>query len=67
MPVVESDRVYHRNAPIFEHLDLGQPWTEIDYMMAMLYPEPFRLKPEDVGNFPVVPTIPALREKRSNE
>jgi vanillate/4-hydroxybenzoate decarboxylase subunit D len=32
-----------------------------------LYPEPFRLKPEDVRNFPVVPTIPALRRKRSDE
>jgi hypothetical protein len=29
-----------------------------------LYPEPFRLKPEDVGSFLVVPTIPPLRESR---
>jgi vanillate/4-hydroxybenzoate decarboxylase subunit D len=32
-----------------------------------LYPEPFRLKPEDVRNFLVVPAIPALRKKKSDE
>jgi Flavoprotein len=32
-----------------------------------LYPEPFRLKPKDLRNFPVVPTIPALRRKRTDE
>ena len=32
-----------------------------------LYPEAFRLKPEDVENFPVVPTIPALRKQPANE
>jgi C4-type Zn-finger protein len=25
------------------------------------YPKPFRLKPEDLATFPVVPTIPSLR------
>jgi hypothetical protein len=25
------------------------------------YPEAFRLKPEDLAQFPIVPTIPALR------
>lgn len=35
MPVVEVDKVYHRNEPIFEHLYLGKPWTEIDFMMAI--------------------------------
>jgi hypothetical protein len=29
-----------------------------------LYPEPFRLKPEDIGSFLVVPTIPALRARQ---
>lgn len=32
-----------------------------------LYPESFRLKAEDVGNFPIVPTIPALRKQKSHE
>jgi vanillate/4-hydroxybenzoate decarboxylase subunit D len=32
-----------------------------------LYPELFRLKPEDVRNFPIVPTILALRKKKSDE
>jgi vanillate/4-hydroxybenzoate decarboxylase subunit D len=32
-----------------------------------LYPESFRLEPEDVRNFPVVPTIPPLRKKKSDE
>jgi hypothetical protein len=32
-----------------------------------LYPEPFRLEPEDIGNFLVVPTVPPLREGKANE
>ena len=32
-----------------------------------LYPEPFRLKPEEIENFIVVPIIPLLREKLSKE
>ena len=28
------------------------------------YPEPFRLKPEDLATFAVVPTIPQLRVKQ---
>ena len=32
-----------------------------------LYPEPFRLNPEDIARFPVVPTIPALRKTQSDE
>ena len=31
-----------------------------------LYPEPFRLKAEDVESFLVVPTIPRLREQKSD-
>jgi vanillate/4-hydroxybenzoate decarboxylase subunit D len=27
------------------------------------YPEAFRLKPDELNNFPVVPTIPPLRQK----
>ncbi|WP_102349110.1 non-oxidative hydroxyarylic acid decarboxylases subunit C [Bacillus sp. Marseille-P3661] len=35
MPVIQINRVYHRRDPIFEHLYLGMPWTEIDYMMGV--------------------------------
>jgi vanillate/4-hydroxybenzoate decarboxylase subunit D len=30
-----------------------------------LYPEPFRLQPEEIGKFVVVPIIPVLRERVS--
>jgi len=35
MPVIKINRVYHRSNPLFEHLYLGMPWTEIDYMMGI--------------------------------
>jgi vanillate/4-hydroxybenzoate decarboxylase subunit C len=35
MPVIQIKRVYHRKNPIFEHLYLGIPWTEIDYMLGL--------------------------------
>lgn len=34
MTVIRIDRISHRDHPIFEHLYLGMPWTEIDYLMA---------------------------------
>ncbi len=34
MTVIRIDRISHRTDPIFEHLYLGQPWTEIDYIQA---------------------------------
>ncbi|HEX2297492.1 MAG TPA: UbiD family decarboxylase, partial [Pseudonocardiaceae bacterium] len=34
MPVIRVDRVSFRPDPIFEHLYLGMPWTEIDYLMG---------------------------------
>ncbi|MFE7660998.1 non-oxidative hydroxyarylic acid decarboxylases subunit C [Streptomyces celluloflavus] len=34
MTVVRIDRISYRTDPIFEHLYLGMPWTEIDYLMA---------------------------------
>jgi UbiD family decarboxylase len=34
MTVIRVDRISHRTDPIFEHLYLGMPWTEIDYLMA---------------------------------
>jgi 4-hydroxybenzoate decarboxylase len=35
MPTIEIDRVSHRKDPVFEHLYLGQPWTEIDYLLSI--------------------------------
>ncbi|MCY8519454.1 phenolic acid decarboxylase BsdC [Bacillus atrophaeus] len=35
MPVIKIKRVSHRNHPIFEHLYLGMPWTECDYMIGI--------------------------------
>lgn len=34
MTVIRVDRISHRNQPVFEHLYLGTPWTEIDYLMS---------------------------------
>lgn len=34
-PVIRVDRLWHRTDPIFEHLYLGKPWTEIDYMFGI--------------------------------
>ncbi|PRR95926.1 phenolic acid decarboxylase [Bacillus atrophaeus] len=35
MPVIKIKRVSHRNHPVFEHLYLGMPWTECDYMIGI--------------------------------
>ncbi|TGW14420.1 phenolic acid decarboxylase, partial [bacterium NHP-B] len=35
MPIIKIKRVCHRNNPIFEHLYLGMPWTEVDYMVGI--------------------------------
>ncbi|WNV80153.1 phenolic acid decarboxylase BsdC [Bacillus atrophaeus] len=35
MPIIKIKRVFHRNHPIFEHLYLGMPWTECDYMIGI--------------------------------
>jgi vanillate/4-hydroxybenzoate decarboxylase subunit C len=34
MTVIRIDKISYRNDPVFEHLYLGMPWTEIDYLMA---------------------------------
>ncbi|MET8720428.1 non-oxidative hydroxyarylic acid decarboxylases subunit C [Streptomyces misionensis] len=34
-PVIRITRVSHRTDPIFEHLYLGKPWTEMDYTLAL--------------------------------
>src|ERR1700754_4140563 len=34
MTVIRIDKISYRTNPIFEHLYLRMPWTEIDYLMA---------------------------------
>ncbi|GAB2970169.1 UbiD family decarboxylase [Amycolatopsis acidiphila] len=34
-PVIRITKVSHRTDPIFEHLYLGMPWTEMDYTLAL--------------------------------
>ncbi|MFD7711199.1 non-oxidative hydroxyarylic acid decarboxylases subunit C [Streptomyces sp. NPDC059785] len=34
MTVLRIDRISYRTNPIFEHLYLGMPWTECDYLIA---------------------------------
>ncbi|MEU4489704.1 non-oxidative hydroxyarylic acid decarboxylases subunit C [Streptomyces purpurascens] len=34
MTVIRVDRISYRTNPIFEHLYLGMPWTEVDYLIA---------------------------------
>jgi 4-hydroxybenzoate decarboxylase len=34
LAVIRIDRISYRTDPVFEHLYLGMPWTEIDYLMA---------------------------------
>ncbi|MCW2862696.1 MAG: kpdC [Actinoallomurus sp.] len=34
-PVIRIHQVSHRRNPIFEHLYLGMPWTEMDYTLAL--------------------------------
>jgi 4-hydroxybenzoate decarboxylase len=34
-PVIEISRLSYRRKPLFENLYLGQPWTEIDYMIGI--------------------------------
>src|SRR5258708_38209444 len=58
MPVVEIDKVYHRTAPIFEPLYLGQPWTEIDYMMAINTGAPLYVQLKEA--FPEIVAVNAM-------
>jgi UbiD family decarboxylase len=34
MTVIRIDKISYRTDPVFEHLYLGMPWTEIDYLLA---------------------------------
>jgi UbiD family decarboxylase len=34
MTVIRIDRISYRTNPVFEHLYLGMPWTEVDHLIA---------------------------------
>lgn len=34
LPVLRIDKISYRTDPVFEHLYLGMPWTEVDYLIA---------------------------------
>jgi UbiD family decarboxylase len=57
-PVVRIHGVMHRRDPIFEHLYLGMPWTEMDYTLALNTSVPLyrQLKAE----FPEVAAVNAM-------
>lgn len=58
MPVIRIDKISFRTDPIFESLYLGQPWTEIDYLIgpATCVPLNQQLRAE----FPEVQAVNAL-------
>ncbi|NHD19554.1 MULTISPECIES: non-oxidative hydroxyarylic acid decarboxylases subunit C [Actinopolyspora] len=57
-PVIKVHKVSHRPGPIFEHLYLGMPWTEMDYTLALNTSVPLhqQLKAE----FPEVQAVNAM-------
>jgi 4-hydroxybenzoate decarboxylase len=58
MPVVEITKVSHRRNPIYEHLYLGMPWTEIDYLMGINTCAPLQVQLKQA--FPEVQAVNAL-------
>jgi UbiD family decarboxylase len=57
-PVIEIDRVSHRQDPIYEALYLGKPWTEIDYIQALTTSAPLYVQVKTT--FPEVVAVNAL-------
>jgi vanillate/4-hydroxybenzoate decarboxylase subunit C len=58
MPVVEITRLSYRKNPLFEHLYLGMPWTEIDYLMGLNTSTPLYVQLKQ--NFPEIVAVNAL-------
>ncbi|MDD4866312.1 MAG: UbiD family decarboxylase [Mycobacterium sp.] len=58
MTVIRIDRICYRTDPVFEHLYIGMPWTEIDYLIAASTCVPFyrQLK----RDFPEVQAVNAM-------
>jgi 4-hydroxybenzoate decarboxylase len=58
MPVVEITKISYRKNPLFEHLYLGMPWTEIDYLMGINTSAPLYVQLKE--SFPEVVAVNAL-------
>jgi 4-hydroxybenzoate decarboxylase len=58
LPVVTVKRVHMRRNPIFEHLYLGRPWTEIDYLLALNTSVPIHRQLK--ADFPEVEAVNAM-------
>ena len=58
MPVIEITKVSHRRNPLFEHLYLGMPWTEIDYLMGINTCAPLHVQLK--AAFPEIQAVNAL-------
>jgi 4-hydroxybenzoate decarboxylase len=58
LPVVKIHHVHMRRDPIFEHLYLGIPWTEIDYLIALNTSIPIYRQLKDA--FPEVQAVNAM-------
>lgn len=58
MPVVEITRISCRSRPIFEHLYLGMPWTEVDYLIGINTCAPLYVQLKQA--FPEVVAVNAL-------
>jgi UbiD family decarboxylase len=57
-PVIEIDRVSHRQNPIYEAVYVGRPWTELDYLQAMTTSAPIFIQLK--ASFPEVVAVNAL-------
>ncbi len=58
MPVVEITRMSYRENPLYEHLYLGMPWTEIDYLMGVNTSAPLYVQLKQ--SFPEIMAVNAL-------
>ncbi len=58
MPIIKITKVSHRKNPIYEHLYLGMPWTEIDYLMGINTCAPIYVQLKQ--SFPEVEAVNAL-------
>jgi len=58
MPVIEITKVSHRRNPLYEHLYLGQPWTEVDYFIGINTSAPLHVQLKEA--FPEVQAVNAM-------
>src|SRR6201991_3056099 len=56
--VVRIDKISHRTSPIFEHLYIGVPWTEFDYLIAANTCAPLHMQIK--ADFPEVQAVNAM-------